>query len=138
MLCNAIHIIFFKNKTERLIVKGILYCVILTTVLNCVEKKLQLLLYIWGESGVGKSWVVNAIELGFSLLSCRANLVLAALTGAVASNIEGNTIYICLGISIRNNQERTNKVSSIWIQRYTLIINEVSKVVLDILSNITK
>lgn len=138
MLCDAIHIIFPMNETQRLIVEGVLHRVISTTVSNCVEKESQLLLYIQGEGGVGKSRVVKAIELGFWLLSRREDLVLAAPTGAAASNIEGSTIHTCLGIGVRNNQGRTNKVSGMWTQRCALIIDEVSMVELDMLSNITK
>ncbi len=112
--------------------------VITTTVSNCVQKESQLLLYIPGEGGVGKSWIVKGIELGFLLLSRRADLVLVAPIGAAASNIEGSTIHICLGIGVRYNQGRSNKVSSMWIQRYALIIDEVSMVELDMLSNIAK
>lgn len=91
----------------------VLYCIIITTISNYIQKKLQLLLYIHREGGVDKSWIVNGIELGFSLYSHRADLVLTAPIGAAASNIEVSTIYICLEIGIKNNQGKTNKVSSI-------------------------
>lgn len=103
ILCNTIHIIFPINKTQWLIVKGVLHCVILTTMSNYVQKESQLLSYIWGEGVVGKSRVVNAIELGFSLLSYRADLILVVPTRAAASNIERSTIHTWLGIGIRNN-----------------------------------
>lgn len=64
---------------------------------------MQLLLYIWEEGGVDKSWVVNRIKLEFSLFFQRADLVLAILAGAVVSNIEQSTIYMYLGIGVRNN-----------------------------------
>ncbi len=138
MLCDAMHTILPMNKTQRLIVEWVLHRVITTTVSNGVQKESQLLLYIRGEGGVCKSRVVKGIEQGFSLLSRRADLVLAAPTGAATSNIEGNIVHTCLGIGIRHNQGRSNKVSSIWTKRCTLIIIEVSMVMLDMLSNIVK
>lgn len=74
----------------------------------------QLLLYIWGKYKVGKSRIVNAIKLRFSLFFYKADFVLAAPIGAAISNIEGNIIHICLEIGVKNNQEKTNKVSNIW------------------------
>lgn len=138
ILCNTIKIIFPINEIQRLIVESTLHHIILITVLNCVQKELQLILYIQGESRIDKSQVINVIELGFSLLSCRADLVLAAPIRAIASNIKKSTIHTYLGIGVRNNQKNTNKVSRMWIQRYALIIDEVTMVELDMLSNIAK
>lgn len=64
--------------------------------------------------------------------------MLATLTGAAVSNIEGSTIHFCLEIGVRNNQGKSNKVSSIWTKRCALIIDEVSMVELDMLSNMAK
>lgn len=109
-----------------------------TTISNCHSRDDQLLLYIRGEGGVGKSRVVMAIEIGFSLLSRKDQLVLAAPTGAAANNIGGSTIHTCLGIGVRNKQGRSQKVSSLWTRRFALIIDEISMVELDMLSNIGK
>ncbi len=101
MLCDAIHTILPMNETQWLIVEGVLHRVITTTVSNCVQKKSQLLLYIRGEGGVGKSRVVKEIELGFSLFSRRADLVLIVPTGATASNIEGSAVHTYLRAKAR-------------------------------------
>lgn len=73
---------------------------------------MQLLLYIQEEDKIGKSQVVNVIKLGFWLLFCKADFILAAPTKIVASNIKKSTIHTCSRISVRNNQRKTNKVSS--------------------------
>lgn len=99
-------------------------------------EKIVTLLCIQREGGVDKSRVVNEIELRFSLFSGRADLVLAISTSATASNIERSTIYTCLGTGVRNSQRRINKDLSIWTQCYVLIINEISIIELNILSNI--
>ncbi len=88
MFCDVIHTILLINGTQQLIVEGFLHCVITTTISNCVQKELQLLLYIQGEGGVGKSRVVKGIKLGFSLHFRKADLVFAIPIGAAASNIE--------------------------------------------------
>ncbi len=118
--------------------EGVLHHVITTIISNCVQKELQLLLYIRGESWIDKSRISKKIELRFSLLFCRADLVLAAPTRATASNIKGCMIYTCLEIGVRHNQGRSNKVSSMWTQPCTFIIDEVCMVELDMLSNMAK
>lgn len=74
---------------------------------------MQLLLYIEREGGISKSRIVKKIELRFLLLCRKANLVLSAPIGAAASNIEKTTIHTCLRIDIKNNQGKSNIVSSI-------------------------
>lgn len=96
------------------------------------------MLYVRGERGVGKSQVVNALELGFSLLSCRGDFVLVSLTGAAADNIGGSTIHTCLSISVRGKQGHANKVSSLWTKQCALIVDEISMVDLEMLSNMAR
>ncbi len=115
MFYNTIHIIFQINKIQWLIVEEFLHRIIITTILNYIWKKSQLLFYIQREGRVGKIRVVKGIELGFLLFFCRVDLVFAALIRVVTSNIEGSMIYTCLGIGVRLSKRRSNKVSSMWI-----------------------
>ena len=65
---------------------------------QCHHRSKQLLLYIRGEGGVGKNWVVKAIYLGFGFLKRQKELLIAALTGTAAANINSDTIYVALSI----------------------------------------
>ncbi|KZT58631.1 hypothetical protein CALCODRAFT_414477, partial [Calocera cornea HHB12733] len=53
----------------------------------------QLLLYIGGSAGTGKSHVIRSIEVLFSKLGIRSSLLLSAPTGAAAVVIGGYTIH---------------------------------------------
>ena len=59
----------------------------------------QLLLYVRGEGGVGKSRVVQALELGFTLLGRWKVLVISTPTGCAADGIGESTIHTALGIN---------------------------------------
>lgn len=93
-----------------------------------------MLLYIRDEGRVGKSCVVKAIELGFSLLKRRQKLMIAAPTGAAASNIGGNTIHAAL--SIKTPGQKASHLSNTWTQQTALIIDEVSMIHLNLLATI--
>ncbi len=98
----------------------------------------QLLLYIRGEGGVGKSRVVHAIELGCNLLLRDSDLVITAPTDAAADNIGGSTIHTSLAISIRNRHGKSNILSSLWTAQCIMIVDELSMVKMEMLSNMGK
>lgn len=58
----------------------------------------QLLLYIRGEGGVGKSKVIKAIHLGYCYLKPEKKQVIAASTGTAMVSISEATIHGALGI----------------------------------------
>lgn len=60
----------------------------------------QMLLYVRGEGGTGKSRVIKAIVAGMDLMMRKHEVILIAPTGAAADNISRNTYYTSLGISI--------------------------------------
>ena len=66
------------------------------------SKRDQLLMYVGGEAGTGKSRIVKAVEIALSLLRRHAEIVLMAPTGSAADNIDGNTYHTTLSMSIGN------------------------------------
>jgi AAA domain len=58
----------------------------------------QLRLAIIGEGGTGKSRVIDALRSWFSKLGRSDELVVTAMTGAAASNINGSTLHSAAGI----------------------------------------
>ena len=61
----------------------------------------QILIYIRAEKEVQKSRVVKVIEMKFTLLSKKKNLVIFAHTGFAANEISKSTVYTTLEISDR-------------------------------------
>ena len=59
-----------------------------------------MLFYISREGRVGKSQVIKAIVAGIDLILRKNELILIASTGVVVDNINRNTCYTALGISI--------------------------------------
>jgi hypothetical protein len=105
-----------------------------------VEAGNQLLLYTAGEGGTGKSRVIKAIELGYTLLRRKQEVVLMAPTGTAAHNIGGRTIHTALGIDI-NDLPRTNLgsyIPALWRDKTIMIIDEISMVSLTMLTTINQ
>lgn len=101
---------------------------------QCRHKSEQLLLYVQGEGGVGKSRIVKAIHLGFSFLKRQTELLIAAPTGAAAANIGGATIHGALSIDDRIQKKRMAKGP--WQNCLALIMDEISMVSLKLLSTV--
>ena len=56
--------------------------------------------------------------------------------GVATDNFGGSIIHISLAIYIKNKHKKSSLLSSLWTMQYILIVNEISMVELDILSNI--
>ncbi len=97
-----------------------------------------MLLYIRDKSGVKKSRVIHVIEIRYAFLSQNSDLVITALTGAAADNISGSTIHMSLAIGVRNKHEKSNAISNLWTARCIIIVDEISMVELEMLSNMGK
>lgn len=98
-ICNIIHTILLLNKLQHLIVEQVFQTIIDSKGKQCINKDSQMLLYVRGEGGVGKSRVIKIIKIRFSLLYQKPELVITALTGAAATNIGGATIHAALDIN---------------------------------------
>ncbi len=110
-LCDHIYLLLPLNQLQRLIVEGILDHAIKFKEKMFLDSGKQLLIYIRGERGVGKSRVMKVIEMGFILLSRRNELVISAPTGSAANSIGGSIVHIALGVNNRagkNYQAKSN------------------------------
>jgi len=105
-----------------------------------VEAKDQLLLYIAGEGGTGKTRVIKAIELGYALLQRKQEVILMAPTGPAAYNIGGRTIHTALGINITNHPHMNlgSYIPALWRNKTVMVIDEISMVSQNMLSTINQ
>ena len=87
----------------------------------------QLLMFIGGVGGTGKSHVVNAILRLFSLLGKRNNILVAAPTGAAAILIGGHTIH-SLTLLPDSPGKNLQELCKIWRDVDYLILDEVSMI----------
>ena len=69
----------------------------------------QLLLYVGGEGGTGKSQIIKAITCSLQIMGRFQELALLAPTGAAADNIDGSTIHSALGMKVEGLYQRVNK-----------------------------
>ena len=87
----------------------------------------QLLMYVGGVGGTGKSHVVNSILRLFSLLGKRKRILVAAPTGAAAILIGGHTIH-SLTMLPESRGKDLQELSRIWNGVDYLILDEISMV----------
>ena len=87
----------------------------------------QLLMYVGGVGGTGKSHVVNSILRLFTLLGKRKRILVAAPTGAAAILIGGHTIH-SLTMLPDNRGKDLQELSRIWDGVDYLILDEISMV----------
>ena len=64
----------------------------------------QILLYVGGEGGVGKSQIVKGVHNGMKLLQHQHEIIVMAPTGAAADNIGGNTYHTLLGLGCQREE----------------------------------
>ena len=102
------------------------------------SKRKQMLLYVGGEGGVGKSQVIKVIVEGMDLIRRKDEVILMAPTGAAADNIGGNTYHTSLGINRSQTQKPSvsSRVNKLWSRKTIMIIDEISMMDLSMLSKI--
>jgi hypothetical protein len=90
----------------------------------------QLLLYVGGSGGVGKSWLIQAINKLFSRMEDQLSLCVTASTGSAAANINGRTIHSAVGITIKGNCSKKieDGLKRRWKEAKMLVLDEVSMV----------
>lgn len=94
-----------------MIIKGILNYIIRNKWKIYFKSNQQLLIYVKSKSGIRKSRVIKAIEIGFVLLSRRNELVIFVLTDFAANGIGGNTIYTVIEVNTwaeKNHEVKIN------------------------------
>jgi len=100
----------------------------------------QLIMFIGGVGGTGKSHVIKSIVRLHELLGREAELSLGAPTGIAAILIGGRTLHSLIMSSPHSRGSTANdieKLSSKWRQRRTLIIDESSMVGATFLSEVS-
>ena len=87
----------------------------------------QLLMYVGGVGGTGKSHVVNSILRLFSLIGKSGNILVAAPTGAAAILIGGHTIH-SLTLLPDAPGKNLQELCEIWKNVDYLVLDEVSMI----------
>lgn len=100
----------------------------------------QLLMYIAGVGGTGKTHVVKAILRLFALLGRSEQVLVGAPTGAAALNIDGYTIHslTMLPAGKGNGKGKMDQLQRIWRPVKYFIIDEISMIGALFLAKISK
>lgn len=93
-----------------------------------VTRENLLLLYVRGEGELGKSRIIHALEIGFTLLKRRNELVISVPTGCVAEGIRRSTMHATLSINIYKTRRSYINISKILTDWFLLIIDKLSKI----------
>jgi hypothetical protein len=128
------------NRKQCLVVTMILDHAIAHAGWSAINAEDQLLLYVAGEGGTGKTQIIKAIKLGYTYLQREAELLLMAPTGAAAYNIGGRTIHAALGINTYDHPQMklSSHTMALWKEKSIIIIDEISMVSLTMLSTMNQ
>lgn len=96
----------------------------------------QLLMYVGGVGGTGKSYVIKAILRLFDILGRRNQIFVSAPTGAAAILIGGYTIHSLLLLPNRDNVNLQLLVQ-LWDNVLYLIVDEVSMISASLMCDIS-
>ena len=105
------------------------------------DKPEQLLMYLGGPGGTGKSRVVNALRDFFETRKQTRRFRLAAYTGVAARNIGGATLHALLQLSDskRDISAKTKRdLAAMWDGVDYLFIDELSMIGCEMLQNISR
>ena len=124
------------NRKQRMIVERVLSSALAWK--DCAydaSKRTQMLLYIGGVGGVGKSQVVKGVVAGMDLIRRKAEVILMGTTGVAADIIGGNIYHTSLGISICKAQKSTvpAPIRNLWARKTIMIVDEISMLDLSML-----
>jgi hypothetical protein len=99
----------------------------------------QLLMYVSGVGGTGKSHVINTVVKLFERLGRRRDLLLSAPTGIAAVLIKGYTIHALTFLpKSKFHSVSVEELQNIWRDMRYLIINETSMVSATLLAQISQ
>jgi hypothetical protein len=100
----------------------------------------QLLLYVGGSGGVGKSWLIQAIETLFQVMDDHHSLCITASTGSAAANINGRTIHSAIGLSLKGycSQKAEKLLMNKWKGTKMLVLDEISMISGQLFNKISK
>lgn len=100
----------------------------------------QLLLHVGGSGGVGKSWLIQAIDKLFMMMDDHHSLCITASTGSAAANINGRTIHSAVGFSRKKkcSTDVENLLQRRWKGTKMLVLDELSMVSGQLFYNISQ
>ena len=98
----------------------------------------QLLMFITGMDGSGKSHVIKAIVQLFKQCGCLDELLLSAPTGCAAILINGYTIHALTFLPGRQTASNKTKLENIWVLVKYLILDETSMLSAELLSQVSE
>lgn len=110
---DHIYLLLYFNQLQCLIVKHIMNHIIKIKEKMYLDSGQKMLIYIRGKSGIGKSRVIKAFEIGFALLSRRRELGISTLTGLTTKVIGGSKVHTVISITSwggKNHQIKVNLV----------------------------
>jgi hypothetical protein len=99
-------IIPLNAKQKRTVAMVFFFCVLQDGRKPAVEKDDQFLLYVTGEGGTGKSWIIDSVKLGMKLLERDREVLVLAPTGNSANNVQGSTIHTGLDVAVGSRRKR--------------------------------
>ena len=102
------------------------------------ENDEQLLMYIAGVGGTGKTHVVHAILRLFELLGRSEEVMVGAPTGAAALNIGGYTVHSLMMLPCKKTKSILQKLRALWSPVKYFIIDEVSMIGARFLAEISR
>src|SRR6266480_6100335 len=139
-ITNLISEVMPLNTKQKRTVSMVFYHVMRNQGKLAVEKDDQFLLYVAGEGGTGKSWVIEAVRLGMKLLEREQEVLVIAPTGNAANHVQGSTIHTGLDIAVQGQRKRgvSQRVRSLWTNKTMLIIDEISMVSSKLMDSIDK
>jgi hypothetical protein len=99
----------------------------------------QMLLYVGGLGGTGKTHLIKAILYGLDILSRRDEVLLIATTGSAAANIGGGTYQSVLGLGISCKAgPPSSKICNLVRHKRILVLDEVSMISEEALENLSE
>ena len=98
----------------------------------------QMLMFVTGMGGSGKSHVIKAIVELCKWCGCLHELLLSAPTGCAAILIEGYTIHTLTFLPGKQTANNKEKLENIWAKVKYLILDETSMLSAEMLSQISE
>ena len=95
-------------------------------ILNNNNEK-QLIMFLGSKVGCGKSTVIKSFIEFVIKWKLEDRICLTGTTGVAAININGSTVHLALGLSIKKKQQNmNNELKNIINKYFIIIIDEVS------------
>ena len=109
-----------------MIIRALFLCILHPIHINSVWD--QFLLYLGGVGGVGKTHLIKAFMFGLLIIRKHDDVLLTALTGAAAVNVNDATYHLALGFGNNRNQPVNHATRSRLLHKKIFILDEISMV----------